>query len=151
MTTRSCYYFTLYLPVEESPNTNLQSHSISVVILPSSYTHSMMQVRKEGSVEWYRKVVGDVECCLFRWCKYHTRVFVYDMRRAFRRHAQWLNASWSNGCQTTILRNKHMTITSCSRLTLYHPVKESPNTHSHAISAIPPLLPHTHTHIRRCR
>ena len=36
MTTTSCYHFTLYLPVEESPNTHFQSHSISVIILPSS-------------------------------------------------------------------------------------------------------------------
>jgi hypothetical protein len=50
-----------------------------------------------------------------------------------------------NGCQTTILRNKHMTTRSCSRLPLYIPVEESTNTQSHAISAIPPLLPPTHT------
>ena len=53
------------------------------------------------------------------------------------------------GCQTNILRNEHMTTTSCYHFTTYLPVYESSNTHvqSHAISAIPPLLyTHTHTH-----
>ena len=52
-TTTSCYYFTLYLPVEESPNTHLQSHSISALSPPlfSPLTHTFDDAGKEGRKE----------------------------------------------------------------------------------------------------
>jgi hypothetical protein len=60
MTTRRSR-LTLYLPFEESSNSHLQSHSISVVIVPSSHTHSMTQVRKEGRKEGRSGIVKSLE------------------------------------------------------------------------------------------
>jgi hypothetical protein len=70
------------------------------------------------------------------------------MRRAFRRHALWFNANFSNGCQTTILRSKHMTTRNCYYFTRTFLCK-SRLTHifNHTrYSLFHPLLLHTRTH-----
>ena len=60
MTTTSCSKLTLYLPVEESPNTHLTSHPISAISLLLPHTHTFddagKEGRKEGKKERYCKV-----------------------------------------------------------------------------------------------
>ena len=149
MTPTSCSSLTLYYPVKESPNTHVQSHSISAIppLLPHTHTHSTMQVRKER-----RRGITTLFEMLNVVCSADVNnpqdYSMYDMRRAFRRHAQWLNASKLNGCQTTILRNKHMTTRNCYYFTRTFLCK-SHLTHifNHTrYPLFPPLLLHTHTH-----
>ena len=62
------------------------------------------KVRSDENRE--RRWRGLVLLWTFRWRDNPHYHLLYDMRREFRRHAQWYNASLQKGCQTTILRNK---------------------------------------------
>ena len=119
----------------KNTNTGQTLGNLTRAFLWFSLPTTIMQVRCKD-VGWCDSVFGAVCFCSFRWRDNPQSSSWYDMRRAFRRHALWLNASklqmaakrpsWGTVHNKQILENNMDTNTGQRKLTRAFPCFSPP-------------------------